>query len=171
MFGHLRKGMSFDLYLIYDKWVWNNEVLDIQLTLGHIGKVAFLKSRTLPANLIDTTLGLPAHERTFTLQEEWNLSLCLQTVFFVLFCFCFCFVLFFFLFLFFHFYCPVLGTCGGGGNIQRQPPVPSSANYWYMSTRCSCKQLIFTVPKQWVPIQQTQRGAPRYLGKKSNDKA
>ena len=81
-----------------------------------------------------------------------------------------CFVLFCFLFLCFHFYCPVLGT-GGWKNTQRQPPVPSLANYWYMSIRCSCKQLKFTVSKQWVPIQQTQRGASRYLGKGNNDKA
>ena len=69
-------------------------------------------------------------------------------------------------FLFFHFYYPVLGTGGGKKNIQRQPPVPSSANYWYISKRCSCKQLKFTVPKQRVPIQQTQKGASRYLGKR-----
>ena len=37
----------------------------------------------------------------------------------------FCFV------LFFHFYYPVLGQMGEK-NKQRQPPVPSSANYWFM---------------------------------------
>ena len=32
-------------YLICEKWVWNNRVLDIWLTLGHIRKIA-LKSHT-----------------------------------------------------------------------------------------------------------------------------
>ena len=33
-------------YLICEKWVWNNKVLDIWSTLGRIRKVAVLKSRT-----------------------------------------------------------------------------------------------------------------------------
>ena len=35
-------------YLIFEKWVWKNEVLHIWTTLGHIRKVAVLKSRTHP---------------------------------------------------------------------------------------------------------------------------
>ena len=33
-------------YHIWEKWVWNNKVLDIWSTLGRIRKVAVLKSRT-----------------------------------------------------------------------------------------------------------------------------
>ena len=75
------------------------------------------------------------------------------------------------IFFVFPFLLPCTWNWWGEKNIQRQPPVPSSANYWYISIRCSCKQLKFTVPKQRVPIQQTQKGASRYLGNRNNDKA
>ena len=35
-------------YLICEIWMWNNRVLDIWLTLGHIRKVAVVKSHTRP---------------------------------------------------------------------------------------------------------------------------
>ena len=63
-------------YLVCEKWVWNNKVLDIWLTLGHIRKVVVLRKPVhVPACLADVTLGLQAHERYFTSPVERNLSL------------------------------------------------------------------------------------------------
>ena len=39
-------------YFICDKWVWNDKILDIFLTLGHIRKVEHLKSSTAPSTYL-----------------------------------------------------------------------------------------------------------------------
>ena len=62
-------------YLIYKKWVWNNKVLDIWLTLGHIRKVAVLKSRTRPLSSCRCHPGSSRTRTVFTSPVERNLSL------------------------------------------------------------------------------------------------
>ena len=61
-------------YLICDKWVWNNKVLDIWLTLGHIRKVALLKSRTHPC------LSCQCHPGSFSTRTVFYLTSSMESI-------------------------------------------------------------------------------------------
>ena len=62
-------------YLVCEKWVWNTKVLDIWLTLGHIRKVAALKTRTRPCLSCGSHPGSSSTRTVFYLSVERNLSL------------------------------------------------------------------------------------------------
>ena len=60
--------------LLYFKWVWN-KVHYFLIALGHIRKIALLKSHTHPCFCRYIALGLPGHVRSFTSPVAQNLSL------------------------------------------------------------------------------------------------